>query len=412
MPSSPTEEAVLAAARAWSASVGVTRSSSITRLDRIGVPVAMAVRPGALAGSLVVTGGKGTTEAAAEIGARLEAVELAAAEHTRSQVPLVRTTYRAIAAQFGGPAALLRLCPRMDVRIPLDEEVTAAQGTDLCTAAPRCLPSELVLLPPPPDAAVRPYFGASSFGLGCGLTLEQATMHAMLEVLERDALSFPSHAGQEWAIDECSLPDRLKDLVVRARQADVAVRLLVVRQELGLPVAHVVLWDRAETDRRFVNGGHACARSLEAALERALLEALQSRAAFMHGGREDLPSLVEVATEQPRPGDGSALDLFPPEPRGAHTPRPTSRSDGPQGEVEERSLSDVRHQFSQPVPDDCAGLADWLAERGVGPTIRFVLRDGSMGGPWVVRTVIVGCESYVPRLSPRVGPRLAAWSHG
>ncbi|GIJ32879.1 YcaO-like family protein [Micromonospora sediminimaris] len=381
MPSSPTEDAVLAMARTWSADVGVTRSSSITRLDRVGVPVAMAVRPGALVGSLVVTGGKGTTEAAAEIGARLEAMELAAAEHTRCQVPLVRTTYRAIAAQFGGAAALLRLCPRLGVRIPLDEEVTAAQGTDLRSATPVLLPSELVLLPPPPDAAARAYFGANSFGLGCGLTLEQATMHAMLEVLERDALSFPAAAGQEWAIDEHSLPDRLTSLTARIRRANVAIRLLAVKQDLGLPVAHVVLWDRDETDRRFVNGGHACALDLDLAIERALLEALQSRAAFMHGGREDLPSLVDVATEQATVGECSAL-------------------------------SDVRQQFSQPVPADAVGLADWLAERGIGPVIRFVLRDGSTDGAWVVRTVIVGCESYVAGLSPRVGPRLAAWSHG
>ncbi|MGI5148885.1 hypothetical protein ACQEVC_21405 [Plantactinospora sp. CA-294935] len=38
-----------------------------------------------------------------------------------------------------------------------------------------------------------------------------------------------------------------------------------------------------------------------------------------------------------RPSD-STLNLFQPEPRGAHTPRPTSRADGPQGEVEKGSL--------------------------------------------------------------------------
>ncbi|MEU7997623.1 YcaO-like family protein [Micromonospora sp. NPDC049060] len=382
MASNPTEAAVLAMARAWSADVGVTRSSSITRIDRVGVPVAMAVRPGALPGSLVVTGGKGMTEAAAEIGARLEAVELAAAEHNRCQAPLVRTTYRKVAAQFGGPGALVRLCPLLGVRIPLDEELTAAQGRGLCTDASVILPSELVLLPPPPNAASRPYFGSNSFGLGCGLTLEQATMHALLEVVERDALSFPPRAGEEWIIDEHSLPtDRLRDIVARLHGADVAVRLLAVKQELGLPVAHVVLSDRDETDQRFVNGGHACARSLEDALERALLEALQSRVAFMHGGREDLPSLAEVATEPLGPGDGV-------------------------------SFSDVANQFRQAIPGDSVGLAQWLAERGVGPTVRFILRDGSTDGPWVVRVVIVGCESYVPRFSPRVGPRLAAWSHG
>ncbi|MGI5152991.1 hypothetical protein ACQEVC_42525 [Plantactinospora sp. CA-294935] len=40
------------------------------------------------------------------------------------------------------------------------------------------------------------------------------------------------------------------------------------------------------------------------------------------------------------------MNLFQPEPRGAHTPRPTSPSDGPQGEVEKVQCSRGRRSWA------------------------------------------------------------------
>src|SRR5688500_7273953 len=81
-PSDPTRAAragqLLPIARAAAEQAGVTRLADVTRLDRIGLPVWQAVRP--MSRALSVHQGKGATDADAQVGALLEAVESHAAE--------------------------------------------------------------------------------------------------------------------------------------------------------------------------------------------------------------------------------------------------------------------------------------------------------------------------------------------
>src|SRR4051812_2635964 len=58
---------------------GVTRVADITGLDRLGVPVTLAIRPNAR--TLVGSSGKGTTQVAATVSGLMEAIEIHHAEH-------------------------------------------------------------------------------------------------------------------------------------------------------------------------------------------------------------------------------------------------------------------------------------------------------------------------------------------
>src|ERR1700744_4850886 len=75
---------VLAPDQTWGAikpilkDFGITRVGEITGLDRIGLPVWIAVRPNAR--TLSVSQGKGLTDIAAKVAAAMEALELAHAE--------------------------------------------------------------------------------------------------------------------------------------------------------------------------------------------------------------------------------------------------------------------------------------------------------------------------------------------
>src|SRR5918998_1598968 len=57
---------------------GITRVAQVTALDRIGIPVWMAIRPNSR--TLAVSQGKGLSDAAAQASAVMEAAELATAE--------------------------------------------------------------------------------------------------------------------------------------------------------------------------------------------------------------------------------------------------------------------------------------------------------------------------------------------
>jgi thioglycine synthase len=378
------KQTLVGVARHHAAAAGVTRSALITHIDRIGLPVAIAVRPNARPGSLVVTAGKGRTPEDATTGALMEAVELAAAAST-AHVTLVRTTYREMITQNGdGPASLLDLCPLTNTRIPLDEELTAVIGTTWTGQASRLLPAELVLLPPPRAAASRAYFGASSVGLGCGFSLADALTHAVLEVVERDVLSFHQFNGTSVAIDHMRLDGVLGELAEAVRAADLELAISVLPNELAVPTAHVVVVDHDERSPTFVNGGFASSATLESAIERSLLEAVQSRVCFMHGGREDLPRLVTGHITPPARDRGVGSDP-----------------------------AEVSSVFASSTDlSSVDTIVRTVEAAGVGPVTYVTLRDGTADGVWVVRAVIPGCEAFTAGLLPRVGPRLERWIHG
>src|SRR3974377_1951248 len=59
---------------------GVTRIAEITHLDRLGVPVYSAIRPGAAEGAVSIYAGKGATKSQAKASAMMEAFERYSAE--------------------------------------------------------------------------------------------------------------------------------------------------------------------------------------------------------------------------------------------------------------------------------------------------------------------------------------------
>src|SRR3954462_14696180 len=80
--------------RPFSAQMGITRVGNITGLDRIGIPVVVAVRPNSR--SVAVSQGKGPTLGQALTSALMEATELFHAEDVRSRTR--RATFAHLAA--------------------------------------------------------------------------------------------------------------------------------------------------------------------------------------------------------------------------------------------------------------------------------------------------------------------------
>ena len=88
---------------------GITRVGEITGLDRVGIPVWIAVRPNAR--TLSVSQGKGLDDTAAKVSAAMEALEIAHAE--QPQLPLRYATASEIATSGDGDVVDLNALPRM-----------------------------------------------------------------------------------------------------------------------------------------------------------------------------------------------------------------------------------------------------------------------------------------------------------
>ena len=300
-------EVTQARAEALAATLGITRVTDITHLDRPGIPVFASIRPGANPGSLCVNAGKGVTKREARIGAYMEAIEFALAEPgaTPELTPIFSATGRDILDERTRPDAILDLCPRLGVFVPLDEpmDCVAAERLSLSNAdgddwqGGACLlPAALVFLPEkerqsfeePPDSTDSP-FCATSNGLASGNTVLEATVHGLAEVIERDFRSFQRLGAARARVDIASFPPVAAELAGRLQEAGLWLCVhAATLNPFGMPYFAAQLYDPQEALPFFYNFGYGCHPHRSIALVRALCEAAQSRLSCIHGGRDDL----------------------------------------------------------------------------------------------------------------------------
>jgi ribosomal protein S12 methylthiotransferase accessory factor len=268
--------------------IGVSRVAHLTGLDRVGLPVAAAIRPGSR--NLTVSFGKGWTVEAAEVSAVMEAAELFFSE--RPPHPPVSACYAQLTAGAAvDPAALAE---RAEVSGLAQRSFDWVTGRVVGTGAGILVPWPVVSMDYTVAARAAPRvlaFGAT--GLAAGFDADAALLHGLYEVVERDCHQAWNMADDE--VRETSLVDpgtlatpavtSLLDLIVAA-----GLRLLLweMTGEDGIPCFLAEVFDPAAgASTAYVQGAAARLQSDEAA-ERAIMEALQIRLTYISGGRDDL----------------------------------------------------------------------------------------------------------------------------
>jgi ribosomal protein S12 methylthiotransferase accessory factor len=261
---------------------GITRIADVTGLDTAGIPVAMAVRP--LARSLSVAQGKGQTTVLAKVSAAMESLEHWHAE----QAP---------------PAVVARHVPGGELNLPyrvseLDTLPGALVGdrtpldwvaaTGLAGGGDTMVPLDLVCLTRPDRWRWMPAgFNRSSNGLASGNSLPEAALHALYEVVERDALRTREDDGRSRGVD----PDTVHDpgcaaMLARLRAAGLVFGIEHVANRFAVPCFSAWIWSEDLPVTCLGFGAHLAP---EVALSRAVTEAAQSRLTAIVGSREDLP---------------------------------------------------------------------------------------------------------------------------
>jgi YcaO-like protein with predicted kinase domain len=286
----------LARVRPHAARMGITRLGNITGLDRIGIPVAVAVRPNSR--SVSVSQGKGLELPQAMASALMEACE-----GFHAEVGLVRRLpYRQLAANdtVVDPADLCAGGRMFDERAA----ISWIEGYDLLRREPCWVPAEIVHT----DYTVRQpdgYFLAGSNGLASGNHLTEAINAALYELVERDAVALwvaqPIMRRAHCALDLASVDDPdCRALLARYEVAEIAVRVWHVTTDIGIAAFLCEIRDMSAGDpqrlRRFHGSG--CHTDRGVALSRALTEAAQTRLTYIAGIRDDLsPAEYEEAPE-------------------------------------------------------------------------------------------------------------------
>jgi YcaO-like protein with predicted kinase domain len=359
--------------------MGITRVGNITGLDRVGIPVVVAVRPNSR--SVSVAQGKGLSLDQAKASALMEACE---SFHAEDIGPIRRAAYREMTASgdVADPVILPATAKEFDDAAPIGW----IEGYDLLAEVRCWLPAELVHS----DYTREPegYFAAGSNGLASGNHLVEAVIAGACEVIERDAVAVRRAGGLAAQtgrrLDLTTIDDpACRALLARYDAAGIAVRIWDATSDIGVPVFLCQTRDAAtgEADRLRRWHGAGCHPDRAVALSRALTEAAQVRLTYIAGVRDDLaPS--EYA-DPPGAAIGDAL------------------ADALAAAVPAVRFDDVPQYAADDLAEDLRWLLIRLRAVGVARVVACDLTRPEFGIP-VVRVVIPGLEgdprhpSYMP----------------
>ncbi|MEQ8370216.1 MAG: YcaO-like family protein, partial [Alphaproteobacteria bacterium] len=279
--------------RVWplAPAMGITRVANVTGLDQIGIPVVMVTRPNSR--SLSVAQGKGATLEAAKASGVMEAIESHHAETIHKPLMLASID-EMLSRRDLIDVAGLPLAGR--ARLGRSDPILWIEGEDIAANKSLWIPFECVSLnlsgPALPHAGV---FQSGSNGLASGNVLSEATLHGMLEVVERDATTLwqiqNSAAQNLTRIDLDSIDDPLcRSLLGQFDEAGIAVGVWDITSDVGVPVFLCRIIESSDNPSQLIRpaAGMGCHLDRSVALMRAMTEAAQSRLTFIAGSRDDL----------------------------------------------------------------------------------------------------------------------------
>ena len=264
---------------------GITRIANITGLDRIGLPVAAAIRPNSP--TLSTSAGKGLTPVQAKVSAAMEALELFCVENLKPAF-----VKRSLTQMTAHHAPLLNLETMLRPHVSFDRDWPRdwVAGRDLVAGDPVAVPLRLVNLCVPENAYDIQAFQTSSNGLASGNCESEAVLAGLLELVERDAVTCFEHRWRGLVpprlMLEAGVSPVLLEVFDRVRAAEIRVVLEDCTSDLGIPVVRARLFDEAFPSLGVYHGQAAHPVAATAALK-ALLEAVQSRAVYIAGSRDD-----------------------------------------------------------------------------------------------------------------------------
>lgn len=260
--------------------IGLTRTSEITHLDRIKIPVYTSVRPLAVEGAVSIYAGKGPTKVHAKVSSIMEAIERYSAEMQENEDTIIK---RYDSSDCLNPEDLI--LPRDSFN---DDELEWNTGYSVVSGEPILIPSNAVYHPYVNDD-VKHLFLSNTNGLASGNSLEEAIFHGMMEVVERDSWSLFEAFKENKREIKCDNSDNeyIIELIKKFNDANVSIKLIDLSSDNHIPTVGAVSEDLSFKDPALLTLGIGTHLDPDIAVIRAITEVAQSRATQIHGTRED-----------------------------------------------------------------------------------------------------------------------------
>lgn len=396
--------------------VGITRISDITGLDKLNIPNYTVVLPGT-EDAIWVYGGKGPTKSHAKASALMEAVERYSSLSTINDKSYIQGSYFEISKSFKRvlhPNEVME--PVSHIYRDKSSIVDFLPGFDLLNLEEVLVPAQLVLSrysAKPPSVSAFPY--SHTNGLASGNVLEEAICQALCEVIERDAVSIADlccsaipytltkqmatllaetqYAGRSITeivdhqfvddsgifldvdISETTEVGIIKYLTDRFNKSGIPLLIKnITQQDIGIPtfVASSAEW--ITDDYGYFAKGYGCHPDSRIALIRAITEVSQTRATNIQGARDDMikrnyqnaDKIVERKWQFIRSSHRSKEDVI---------------------------FSEIKTYANKDLVDDIKVILRGLKKAGLKRAIIVELTHPKVGVP-VVRAIVPGLETF------------------
>jgi ribosomal protein S12 methylthiotransferase accessory factor len=274
--------------------MGITRVADLTHLDNLGLPVVQAIRPNSR--NLSVSQGKGVTKALATASALMEAIELWHAEEP--DLPSTIRPLGEVKSQLPYSVYDLNLSRHHVLYDSLPLEWFPAQiiGSSKKTLVPA---SYVRVNMQVTNTWVLPTFAVTSNGLASGNVHEEAILHGLYEVIERDALVLArSGSVPRFYIDPATVDGAATGpILAQFYQAGASVEMQGLVGPTGIACFEVHLTSPSYPR---VIAGYGCHLDRDVALSRALTEAAQIRLSIIAGSRDDIQHGAYAEIQQMR----------------------------------------------------------------------------------------------------------------
>ncbi len=265
---------------------GITRIADITDLDRIGLPIYTAIRPTAEEGGVSIYGGKGITKDHAKASAMMEGFERYSAERQSSDESII-SSLNDIDNTIDPKS--LNLPKELEKANINDWDLEWSIAHDIISDTDYYVPTNAVYHPYNPKNNAKHLFKSNTNGLASGNILEEAILHGMFEVIERDAWSIFELTHKNYSqIDLNSIEsDVINDIIDKFESEGIKIKLIDFTADIKIPTIAASADDTVTKDAGLLTLGIGTHLDPEVAILRALTEVAQSRATQINGARED-----------------------------------------------------------------------------------------------------------------------------
>jgi len=264
--------------------IGVTRIADVTQLDCTGICVHQVIRPNAR--SLSVSQGKGLRAVDSRVSAMMESLEVWHAEEVVAAVPGRSAAQLASRLSYDVMALHLVRMSLLTRQVLLDWlPAETLPGREPTFVPHRAVSLDLRV----DDRWSLPLFAPTSDGLASGNTASEAELHALLEVVEREAVARWRARGSVAPLPQATahgIGEQSAALLDRLEAAGLSWRAWDCTGPADLPCYLVTV--SSEFFLRQTAGGSGCHPEPDVALRTAILEAVQARVAAIAGSRDDL----------------------------------------------------------------------------------------------------------------------------